>query len=65
MEYKKYKIIEIRENDKENGFEVNQVIEGVLFENAIFEDKRNFTADIISIKNSDYFIYADQVKELD
>lgn len=60
----KYRIIEVTESLEKNGFKVGQIIEGTLFKNADFVDMKNFKADVISIKNTDYCIYASQVEEL-
>lgn len=65
MRYKKYRIIETAEVHDKNGFKVGQIIEGELFKNVEFSDAKNFRADVVIVKNSDFFFYYGNLEEVD
>ena len=64
MEYKKYRIVETAEVHDANGFKVGQIIEGKLFKNVEFSDTKNFRADVVIVKDSDFFFYYENLEEV-
>jgi len=59
----KYRIIEITQIDKENGFTLGQIVEG-----EIKKEKRlppyEGTLEILDVKDSEWFIKANQVEKV-
>lgn len=65
MKYKKYRIVETTYSDDNNGFRVGHIIEGKLYKNKeIIDDRnKNYRADIVVLKNSDYFFFRKHLEE--